>query len=62
MNEGGGQHNYLSVNYGNLVSLLIESIKELNTNVTTLETENISLKKDVETLKSQMKEVLSKLN
>ena len=62
VNEGGGQHNYLSVNYGNLVSLLIESIKELNTKVTTLKTENTSLKKDVETLKSQMKEVLSKLN
>ena len=44
------------------VSLLIESIKELNTKVTTLETENTSLKNDVEILKSQMKEVLSKLN
>ena len=62
VNGGGGQYNYLSVNYGNLVSLLIESIKELSTKVTVLETENSALKNDVETLKSQMKEVLTKLN
>ena len=53
VNGGGGQYNYLSVNYGNLVSLLIESIKELSTKVTVLETENSALKNDVETLKSQ---------
>ena len=62
VNNGGGQHNYLSVNYGNLVSLLIESIKELNTKVNTLELEKSSLKNEVDTLKSQMQQVFTKLN
>ena len=62
VNQGGGQHNYLSVNYGNLVSLLIESIKELNTNVTTLKNENTTLKNDVEILKTQMQQILNTIN
>lgn len=62
VNNGGGQNNYLSVNYGNLVSLLIESIKELNTKVNTLEQEKSELKNEVNTLKTQMKQVFDKLN
>ena len=62
VNQSGGQHNYLSVNYGNLVSLLIESIKELNTNVTTLKNENTTLKNDVEILKTQMQQILNTIN
>ena len=58
-NQGEG---YLSVNYGNLVSLLIESIKELNSKIDGLKTENTTLKQDVDTLKSQMETVLSKLS
>jgi hypothetical protein len=58
VNTGNTPDHLLSINYGNLVSLLIESIKELNSNVETLKQENTSLKTDVEMLKEQMKEVL----
>lgn len=47
-----------SVNYSQMVAVLIEAIKELNTKITTLETENASLKAslaEVDGLKSQMK-------
>lgn len=53
---------YLSVSYGNLVSLLIESIKELNGKVDHLTTENNELKTDVATLKQQMQQVLATMN
>lgn len=54
----GKDNGYLSVSYGNIVSVLIESIKELNTNIEKLEQENKTLKTDVDTLKNQMKTVL----
>ena len=38
-----------SVNYSQMVAVLIESIKELNAKITTLETENTSLKASLET-------------
>ncbi len=47
-----------SVNYSQMVAVLIEAIKELNTKISTLETENASLKAslaEVDGLKSQMK-------
>ena len=40
------------------MSILIESIKELNTKIEGLEQENKTLKTDVNTLKNQMKTVL----
>ena len=58
VNQDDSPQHLLSVNYGNLVSLLIESIKELNNDVKKLQNENVSLKGDVETLKSQMQIVL----
>ena len=61
VNQDDSPQHLLSVNYGNLVSLLIESIKELNNDVKKLQNENVSLKGDVETLKSQMKTVLSSM-
>jgi hypothetical protein len=54
MNNG-----YLSVSYGNIVAVLIESVKELNTKVNSLENENNTLKSDMEIIKTQMKKVLS---
>ncbi len=51
-----------SVNYAQMVAVLIESIKELNAKIVTLETENASLKSslaEVEGLKSQMKNLES---
>jgi hypothetical protein len=60
VNIGSTSEKLLSVNYGNLVSLLIESIKELNSSVETLKQENAGLKTDVKILKEQMKEVLHK--
>ena len=54
----GKDNGYLSVSYGNIVSILIESIKELNTKIEGLEQENKTLKTDVNTLKNQMKTVL----
>ena len=61
VNNEGGENNYLSVSYGNLVSLLIESVKEMNTKIVTLEDENKSLKSDVSLLKEQMQEILKKI-
>ena len=61
VNQDDSSEHLLSVNYGNLVSLLIESIKELNNDVKTLQNENASLKSEVETLKSQMQIVLSSM-
>lgn len=62
VNTENDGNKYLSVSYGNLVSLLIESIKELNGKVEHLTTENNELKTDVATLKQQMQQVLSALN
>ena len=61
VNNEGGDNNYLSVSYGNLVSLLIESVKEMNTKMVSLEDENKSLKGDVTLLKEQMQEILKKI-
>jgi hypothetical protein len=61
VNNAGGDNNYLSVSYGNLVSLLIESVKEMNTKMVSLEDENKSLKGDVTLLKEQMQEILKKI-
>lgn len=61
VNTENNENKYLSVSYGNLVSLLIESVKELNNKVLVLEEENKGLKSDVSTLKKQMETVLNKL-
>ena len=62
VNTENDGNNYLSVSYGNLVSLLIESIKELNGKVNVLTSENTVLKSDVSTLKQQMQQVLATIS
>jgi hypothetical protein len=62
VNAENDGNNYLSVSYGNLVSLLIESIKELNGKVNVLTSENTVLKSDVSTLKQQMQQVLATIS
>jgi exonuclease VII small subunit len=53
-----------SVNYSQMVAVLIEAIKELNTKVATLETENSTLKASVakvETIEQQLKQIQAML-
>ena len=46
-----------SVNYAQMVAVLIEAIKELNTQIETLKTENASLKTELATAKNNEKRI-----
>jgi hypothetical protein len=51
------KNGYKSVQYGNLIAPLIESVKELDQEVTTLQLQNLVLEKKIE----EMEEILNKL-